>query len=309
MDVSDTKPLEKSCSKCGEIKTEDKFIIKRNICKECRNNKSRAKYNSLEINEELQQNCNFCNKEKPNSSFIKNRKICKDCNNSKRQLKYNTDEEHRKLLIKRVIEFKHNKILEKQKLKEDEIGNGNKKCSSCNNIKPNYNFRNKRLKCKICERDEPLDKFKRVIRSRIISTINHKSKHTCDYLGCNSNEYLKWILSNNNGYILENRGKDWNIYHVIPLSKFNLDDEEEQQLAFNWRNTMPLSCKENLSKNNKILKPQIEQHINNLIEYHKKNNMEIPKKYIDLFAKYLDDGKPLKPSLPLTTGNVCEELS
>ena len=309
MDVSDTKPLEKSCSKCGEIKTENKFIIKRNICKECRNNKSRAKYNSLEINEELQQNCNFCNKEKPNSSFIKNRKICKDCNNSKRQLKYNTDEEHRKLLIKRVIEFKHNKILEKQKLKEDEIGNGNKKCSSCNNIKPNYNFRNKRLKCKICERDEPLDKFKRVIRSRIISAINHKSKHTCDYLGCNSNEYLKWILSNNNGYTLENRGKDWHIDHVIPLSKFNLDDEEEQQLAFNWRNTMPLSCKENLSKNNKILKPQIEQHINNLIEYHKKNNMEIPKKYIDLFAKYLDDGKPLKPSLPLTTGNVCEELS
>ena len=309
MDVSDTKPLEKSCSKCGEIKTEDKFIIKRNICKECRNNKSRAKYKSLEINEELQQNCNFCNKEKPISSFIKNRKICKDCNNSKRQLKYNTDEEHRKLLIKRVIKFKHNKVLEKQKLKEDEIGNGNKKCNSCNNIKPNCNFRNKRLKCKICERDVPIEKFKRVIRSRIISAINRKSKHTCYYLGCNSNDYLNWILSNNNGYTLENRGKDWHIDHVIPLSKFNLDDEEEQQLAFNWRNTMPLSAKENLSKNNKILKPQIEQHINNLIEYHKNNNLEIPEKFIDLFAKYLDDGKPLKPSLPLTTGNVCEELS
>ena len=309
MDVSDTKPLEKSCSKCGEIKTEDKFIIKRNICKECRNNKSRAKYKSLEINEELQQTCNFCNKEKLISSFIKNRKICKDCNNSKRQLKYNTDEEHRKLLIKRVIEFKHNKVLEKQKLKEDEIGNGNKKCNSCNNIKPNCNFRNKRLKCKICERDVPIEKFKRVIRSRIISAINRKSKHTCYYLGCNSNDYLNWILSNNNGYTLENRGKDWHIDHVIPLSKFNLDDEEEQQLAFNWRNTMPLSAKENLSKNNKILKPQIEQHINNLIEYHKNNNLEIPEKFIDLFAKYLDDGKPLKPSLPLTTGNVCEELS
>ena len=76
MDVSDTKPLEKCCSKCKEIKTEDKFIIKRNVCKECRNKKSREKYNIFQINEELQQNCNICNKEKPISNFIKNRKIC-----------------------------------------------------------------------------------------------------------------------------------------------------------------------------------------------------------------------------------------
>jgi hypothetical protein len=52
--------------------------------------------------------------------------------------------------------------------------------------------------------------------------------------------------------VLENHGKEWHIDHVIPISKFDLNNQEEQILAFNWRNTMPLSCKENLSKNNKI---------------------------------------------------------
>ena len=292
MNVSDTKPLEKCCSKCKEIKTEDKFIIKRNICKECRNKKSREKYNILQINEELQQNCNVCNNEKPISNFIKNRKICKECNNSKRQLKYLTDEEHRKLIIKRVSEFKHNKVLEKHKLKENEIGIGNIKCNYCSIIKPNCDFREKRKKCKICERDEPIDKFKRVIRSRIISAIGNKKNHTFEYLGCNSTDYLNWLLTNDNGYTMENRGKEWHIDHVIPLSKFNLEDHNQQKIAFNWRNTMPLSCKENLSKNNKILKSQVEQHLKNLVEYHKKNNLELPQEYIDLFAKHLDAGSP-----------------
>lgn len=34
--VTDTNPLEKCCSKCDQTKTSDKFIPKRNICKECR---------------------------------------------------------------------------------------------------------------------------------------------------------------------------------------------------------------------------------------------------------------------------------
>ena len=89
----------------------------------------------------------------------------------------------------------------------------------------------------------------------------------------------------------------------------DLDDEEEQLIAFNWRNTMPLSAKENLSKNNKIIRPQIKQHVKNLLEYHKNNKMKMPQKYIDLFARHLVAGSSLEPSLPLTDlGNICEEL-
>lgn len=104
---------------------------------------------------------------------------------------------------------------------------------------------------------------------------------------------------------MDNYGKEWYIDHVIPISLFNLDDEQQQLLAFNWRNTMPLSRKDNLSKNNKILKEQILTHMNKLIEYNKENNINMPQVFNNLFAKYLDAGTPLEPLLPLTFGNFC----
>ena len=295
MNVTDTKPLEKCCSKCCITKIESLFIPKRNICKECRNIKSREKYNALEINNETEQQCNVCSKSKLLTLFIKNRKICIDCNNNKRKIKYKTDEEHRIKIIKQVTQFKEKKIIEKNKKNEDEIGVDNKKCSCCNNIKHKTKYRYNRLKCKDCERDEPLEKMKRVIRSRIISALKQKNKHTIEYLGCSVTEYLNWLLKYDSRYTLENRGKEWHIDHVIPISKFDLNKQEEQLIAFNWRNTMPMSAKENLSKNNKIIKSQIEQHYKKLIEYHLENKLDLPQVFIDLFAKHLDAGSPLEP--------------
>lgn len=292
MDVTDTKPLEKCCSKCGEIKIENMFIPNRNICKECRNKNSREKYKALYLNENVEKECNTCKSEKPITSFIKNRQICKDCNNSKRRSKYENDENHRNIVIQKANDFKKKRILERNKKKEEEIGIDNKKCRYCENIKHKSYFRNKRLKCKDCERDEPLEKLKRVIRSRIISALYNKNKHTIEYLGCNIPEYLNWLLKNDSNYTLENRGCEWHIDHVIPLSRFNLENEEEQLIAFNWRNTMPLSCQENLKKNNKIIKTQIEQHYKKLVEYHTENNLDLPQVYIDLFAKHLVAGSP-----------------
>ena len=284
MDVTDTKPLEKCCSRCDIIKIEKLFIPKRNICKECRNKRSREKYEIIKIDDNIQQLCNICKIEKPITCFIKNRKICKDCNNIKRNMKYLSNEEHRNKILKKACEFKHKKTIERRKKKEEEIGLDNKKCSCCSIIKNKLYFRNNRLKCKDCERDEPIEKFKRVIRSRIISCLKKKNKNTIEYLGCNTTEYLNWLLNNDFGYTLENRGSEWYIDHVIPLSRFNLEIEEEQLIAFNWRNTMPLSVKENLSKNNKIIKSQIEQHFKKLLEYHEKNKLDLPQVFIDLFA-------------------------
>ena len=50
---------------------------------------------------------------------------------------------------------------------------------------------------------------------------------------------------------------------------------------------MPLSCKENLSKNNKIIKDQIETHYKIIVEYHLENKLDLPQVFIDLFAKHL----------------------
>lgn len=234
--------------------------------------------------------CIKCGITKDISLCLTTHNVCKDCNNERRRNKYNNDEEQRKKLIQKATEFKQQKRdIRRQKLQDyqEEIGLDNKMCKYCEEIKHKDRFRYNRLKCKDCERDEPLEKFKRVIRSRITVALRNKQKHTVEYLGCSIDEYIKWLNYNDNNYTLENRGTEWHIDHVIPLSKFNLEDEEEQLIAFNWRNTMALSPKENLQKNNKIIQTQIKHHYFNLLEYHTENNIELPQEYIDLFAKHL----------------------
>jgi len=244
--------------------------------------------------------CSKCLIEKQTGDFYKSGKICCDCNNERRRLKYKNDEEYRKKLIKSAIRVKHEKVIARQQLREEEqnkIGIGNKKCKYCNEIKSKERFRHNRLKCKDCERDEPTEKFKRYIRTRIYNCLRYKNKtkHSVEYLGCSSDEYFKWIFKYNNDYNLDNHGDEWHIDHVIPLSKFDLNILEQQLIAFNWRNTMPLSCGENLKKNNKILKSQVEEHYKKLVEYHKENSLDLPQVYIDLFAKHLVAGSPLEP--------------
>lgn len=249
--------------------------------------------------------CSKCDETKQVEDFIKNRNICRSCNNSKRRLQYESDEKTRKKLIENATKFKQKKAIERNKLNEqlktqleNEIGQGNTICKYCNEVCPKTYFRTNRLKCKNCERNNPIEKFKRNIRSRIFICLKKKKLHTIQYLGCNYEDYFKWIQSVSSEYSIENNGKLWHIDHVIPISKFDLDDETQVSIAFNWRNTMPLSCKENLAKNNKIVSSQVKQHYHNLLEYHKNNNIVMPQEFNDLFAKHLDAGNPLEPLLP-----------
>lgn len=242
--------------------------------------------------------CNVCGITKALSLCLTTHNVCKNCNNEKRRNKYKENQEHRLKLIKLATNFKKQKLeIRKQEKEEYQqlIGIDNKVCKYCNVIKPKNRFRYNRLKCRDCERDEPLQKLKRLVRSRIHIALKNKQKHTIEYLGCSIDNYVEWLLFEDNNYTLENRGKDWHIDHVIPLSKFNLNDENEQLVAFNWRNTMPLSPTENLQKNNKVIPQQIKTHLEKLTKYHKDNNIDFPQTYIDLFAKHLDAGSPLEP--------------
>jgi hypothetical protein len=308
--MGDTKPLDatKCCSICGVMKSLDRIVPKRNVCRDCCNSRRKERQKELVIDPNEIKTCNICSQSKPYSSFTRGL-TCADCHNEKRRNKYKTDEDLRQKAIQQATVFKQKKATERREKKLEEIGVGNKKCSVCSTIKSNENFRHNRLKCKDCERDDPLDKFKRNVRSRIYLALKkNKEMRTVKYLGCTSPEYLQWILSYDVNYNLENHGKIWHIDHIIPLSRFNLEDKEEQLIAFNWRNTMPLSAKANLSKNAKIITSQIEQHLEHLKKYQTENNTELPQKFIDLFAKHLVDGNPLKQSLPLAIGNSSEDL-
>jgi hypothetical protein len=65
--------------------------------------------------------------------------------------------------------------------------------------------------------------------------------------------FTKWIdFQLEEGMTKENYGSVWQLDHVIPLSSFNLLDEDELQKAMNWKNIRPLSPAKNMEKSNKI---------------------------------------------------------
>jgi hypothetical protein len=311
MNVIDTNQNNvKCCSKCGEEKPADRIIKNRKICKACcqKKIKERLEERIKNLDITIDKACIICNIVKNITLFSRKAmsNICLDCKNNKSREKYSNNEEIRKKACKQAIDFKQKKKAIRDEIKKEElekleadIGKENTICKYCNKVKAKTRFRHNRLKCRECERDDPKYKLHRLVRIRISEFLksknNKKSKHTCEYLGCTRENYIKWLCYNNNGFTIDNHGTEWHIDHVIPLSKFNHENKEEMNIAFNWRNTMALSAKDNLAKNNKILKQQIEQHYKTLQDYHTENKIELPQIFKDLYAKHLAAGNPLEP--------------
>lgn len=284
--------------------------------------------------------CSTCNKTKPSTAFYKWRLECKDCKNEARRLDYKNNPELRK---RRSIEssvYKTKKIAERRKVKEEEtkqleseIGETNTICKYCKIVRAKTEFRHNRLKCKECEKSDgreykngPICKEKFLkwveenketykihcsVRGRVASALkakgDKKNEHSIHYLGCNIGEYLKWIFHKiPSDFTIDNYGKVWHIDHVIPLYHFNLQDKKQQLIAFNWRNTMPLIASENLSKNKRIIRLQVEQHLAHLEEYHRELEVDLPLEFKELYAKHLVAGIPLESKLPLPIGNNNE---
>ena len=252
----------------------------------------------------MSKTCTNCNEVKDIQEFYKDRAQCKCCMNFKRREKYKNDEKYRNKCISKATEFKSKKSQLRREKYIEEIGIDNKKCKYCDIIKHKDRFRHNRLKCRDCERDDPKEKFKRYVRTRIYNCLKrNKNKRSIDYLGCSNTDYFNYIMTYNNEFTLENYGKEWHIDHVIPISHFDMKDDQHTELAFNWRNTMPLLKYENLKKNNSIDVSQIKRHLLYLQHYHKDNNLTFPLKFVNIFAKHLDAGNPLEPQ---TTTPILE---
>ena len=111
---------------------------------------------------------------------------------------------------------------------------------------------------------------KRIInamRQRISKCLGSRKLYE-EIVGCTDEFLLQWFLFNltldtqngMEGMILDNFGSVWHIDHVVPVSTFDLEDQDQVKECFHWKNTRPMLAQENRLKFNKILEEHISEH-------------------------------------------------
>jgi hypothetical protein len=187
--------------------------------------------------------CNKCDKEKELNHFVKNKRqkdgyhsVCKDCH------KYYKEKNKDK------IQIKHKEWLTNNK---DYVINYNKQYNNNNKEKKNQltkqwfeNNPNYQKEWKKQKYDNDINfRIKDNLRSRFYNAVinQFKIQSIIDLLDCNI-EDLKLHLKNQFKPEMNwgNHGDIWEIDHIIPCSKFDLTDLEQQKQCFHYTNLQPL---------------------------------------------------------------------
>jgi len=110
---------------------------------------------------------------------------------------------------------------------------------------------NKRIKTDV------VFKIRRNLKLRLYKILKtHKwKKHflTKELLGCDWNYFKIYFEKKfSKGMTWDNYGQ-WHIDHIIPISKFNLLDKNEQLKSCNYKNLQPLWSIDNIRKGNRII--------------------------------------------------------
>ena len=94
------------------------------------------------------------------------------------------------------------------------------------------------------------------LSSRLSDLIKNRGigQRTKELLGCDRDTFLQHIKSQfTEGMTWENYGlKGWHVDHVIPISSYDLTNEDEVKKACHYTNLQPLWWQDNLEKGDKI---------------------------------------------------------
>ena len=101
--------------------------------------------------------------------------------------------------------------------------------------------------------------IRNIIRGSLKNQSARKNTKTANLLGCTAQEFASHLESQFESWMnWDNWGKctgklktTWNIDHIMPLSKFDLNDPEQQKIAFHYTNCRPLDSFVNLSEGNR----------------------------------------------------------
>ena len=108
-----------------------------------------------------------------------------------------------------------------------------------------------------------------ILRSKIHKLLKNQKTSYTKYIGCDI-EFLKtWIeyrFDENMNW--NNFGSYWQIDHILPINKFNFENEIDKYTCFHWTNLQPLSGIENRQKSDKLL---LHYYFNNIVNVNRFN--------------------------------------
>lgn len=121
---------------------------------------------------------------------------------------------------------------------------------------------------------DPNFKLYENLRKRVWKCLKNKSNSSKELLGCDINDYRKWIeYTMDDQMNWKNYGTYWNIDHILPIDSFDLTNPIEAKNAFNWKNTWAMIQHDNFSKRSSINDELIRKHKQLLDQYCKENNI------------------------------------
>jgi hypothetical protein len=198
-----------------------------------------------------------------------NNRICTECNeefSGKAKARYCSE----CLVERQKIRCRNYKAKNKQKISEynktykqdhkQEISEYNKEYDKNNrteiqNRQTKYQ-RNRRM-------TDPIFKMCGTLRNRMNKFISRKGRNSSmsELLGCTYDDLILWLEYQFDADMsMSNHGDVWHCDHVIPCSLFDQLDENEQQICWHWSNIKPMHKSENISKQNKLSKNELDNH-------------------------------------------------
>lgn len=219
--------IDKICKRCeiekelGEFNIRSKSIDGRErICRECNKKERKSKYTlkrkiKPEPIKEFHKVCNVCEGEKHIEKFHKHKggkygvdSRCKECN-------IKNSSEYEKKNKRYLVRYWNNP----EKYRKKAVEYDKKR------VKEDINYR--------------IRKHLRVRFYELVKKEN-KSDSIINLIGCVVPDYKIYLESKFLPiFAWENQGLVWEIDHIIPLSKFDLTDPEQQKKAFHYTNTEP----------------------------------------------------------------------
>lgn len=248
--ISDTKL--KFCSLCSNRKVETEFNPGFAVCKICQSEQKKARHDKLRANLPDSKQCLECDMTQDIDQFRIGENVCYTCAKLK-TYKWRKDNPER-----------FQKICERSRQKDDyrEKQNKSKKERYHNNPteRVSRNYR--------CHLRDYI--FRGIVSKKIDKIVGISQEKMKDWLEFNFKPGMTW----------DNYGTFWNLDHVIPCSSYDLEDNDALYECFSWKNTMPVYCKSNLEKFNKVeegLKGHIETQANIFMDPKLQYNLKLQK--------------------------------